>query len=105
MYGNKYRWIAERGVVRLTRVKLQPQRLRIRRHASPQTIPGEVRAVVNGAPSGTWKLDRPGLFVLETDVPDAPEYTVEFLASPVFSAPPDDRRFSVNLSLIRLAPA
>jgi ubiquinone/menaquinone biosynthesis C-methylase UbiE len=102
VHGNKYRWIAERAVAKLSRVKAGPQRLRIRGHASPQGIPGEVRVVVNGARAGTWKLDRPGLFVLEADVPDAQEYTVEILASPVFTAPDDDRRFSVNLSMIRL---
>jgi ubiquinone/menaquinone biosynthesis C-methylase UbiE len=102
VYGNKYRWIAERAVVRLARVKLGSQRLRIRGHASGQGIPGEVRAVVNGSVVGAWKLDRPGLFVLEADVPDAADYTVEIYASPVFTVPSDDRRFSVNLSMIRL---
>jgi len=106
VYGNKYRWIADRAVARLTRVKPGPQKLRIRGHASAQGIPGEVRAVVNGAPVGTWKLDRPGLFVLEADLPavpdNAPEYKVEILASPVWTVPTDDRRFSVSLSMIRL---
>jgi ubiquinone/menaquinone biosynthesis C-methylase UbiE len=102
VYGNKYRWIAERAVARLSRVKAGPQMLRIRGHAPAQAIPGEVRAVVNGAAAGAWKLDRPGLFVLEADVPEAAEYTVEILASPVFSVPTDDRKFSVTVSMIRL---
>lgn len=102
VYGNKYRWIAERGTVKLSRVQPGPQRLRIRGFAAQQGVPGEVRASVNGAPAGAWKLDRPGLFVLETDVADSTDYTVEIQASPVFSLPPDDRRFSVNLSMIRL---
>jgi len=46
------------------------------------------------------------LFVLEADLPavpdNAPEYKVEILASPVWTVPTDDRRFSVSLSMIRL---
>jgi hypothetical protein len=57
---------------------------------------------VNGAVLQTWKLDRPGLFVLEADVPEAAEYAIEIHASPVFTLPPDDRVFTVNLSMIRL---
>ena len=102
VYGNKYRWIADRAVVRLTRVKDGPQRLRIRGHASAQGIPGEIRAVVNGAVVGEWKLDRPGLFVLEADLKDAPEYMVELQVSPVWQVATDDRKFSVTLSMIRL---
>jgi ubiquinone/menaquinone biosynthesis C-methylase UbiE len=102
IHGNKYRWIGERAMVRLGRVKPGPQRLRIRGHASPPVVPGEVRATANGSPVGTWKLDRPGVFILETDLPDAPEYTVEIQASPTWTAPTDDRTFTVNLSMIRL---
>ena len=102
VHGNKYRWIAERAVAKLARVKAGPQRLRIRGFAMQQNIPGEVRAIVNGSEAGAWKLDRPGLFVLEADVPGAAEYIVEICASPTFTVPEDDRRFSVNLSMIRL---
>jgi ubiquinone/menaquinone biosynthesis C-methylase UbiE len=102
VHGNRYRWIAERAVAKLARVKPGPQRLRIRGHASPPAIPGQVRAIVNGAPAGAWKLDRPGLFVVEADLADGDEYTVEIQASPVYTVPEDDRRFSVNLSMIRL---
>jgi ubiquinone/menaquinone biosynthesis C-methylase UbiE len=102
VHGNRYRWIADRAEVRLARVKPAPQRLRIRGHASPQGVPGEVRAIVNGAEVGSWKLERTGLFVLEADIADAPSYSVEIQASPVFTVPDDDRRFSVNLSMIRL---
>jgi ubiquinone/menaquinone biosynthesis C-methylase UbiE/predicted RNA-binding Zn-ribbon protein involved in translation (DUF1610 family) len=103
-FGNKYRWIGRRAVAHLARVVTPPQKLRIRGHASPQGIPGEVRAVVNGAVVGNWKLDRPGLFILETPVPDAAEYTVEIHASPEWSVATDDRVFTVNLSMIRLVP-
>ncbi|HUA86461.1 MAG TPA: class I SAM-dependent methyltransferase [Bryobacteraceae bacterium] len=102
VFGNKYRWIGARAVAHLTRVKSGPQRLRIRGHASPQAVPGEVRARVNGTAAGDWKIDRTGLFILEADVPDAPEYTVEIQASPVWQVETDDRVFTVNLSMIRL---
>ena len=102
IHGNKYRWIGARAAVRLGRVKPGPQRLRIRGHASPPVIPGEVRAVVNGSVAGTWKLDRPGVFILETDLLDAAEYTIEIQASPSWTVPTDDRTFTVNLSMIRL---
>ena len=102
VHGNKFRWIGEQAVVQLTRVKDGTQRLRIRGFASEKAIPGEVQAIVNGTPTGNWKLDRPGLFILETDLPTGAEYTVEIHASPSFTVPEDDRRFTVNLSMIRL---
>jgi ubiquinone/menaquinone biosynthesis C-methylase UbiE len=102
VFGNKYRWISARATARLVHVKQSPQRLRIRGHASAPGIPGEVRARVNGVLAGTWKLDRPGLFVLETELPLANEYLLEIEASPTWTVPTDDRTFSVNLSMIRL---
>ena len=107
IHGNKYRWIGASAAARLARVKPGPQRLRIRGHASPPVIPGEVRAIVNGAPAGSWKLDRPGVFILEADLPDPelPRIHVEIQASPTWTDPADDRTFSVNLSMIRLIDA
>ncbi len=105
IHGNKYRWIAGHAVVQLTRVNPGPQRLRIRGHASAQGIPGQIRALVNGTEAGSWKLDRPGLFLLEGDLPDAESFTIEIQASPVWSVPADERVLSVNLSMIRLIPA
>jgi len=102
IFGNKYRWIGARAVVRLARVKPGPQQLRIRCHASPQGVPGEVRAIVNGDLAGSWKIDRNGLFILETDIPDAPEYRVEIHATPEWQVDTDDRTFTVNISQIRL---
>jgi ubiquinone/menaquinone biosynthesis C-methylase UbiE len=104
VFGNKYRWIGGRAVAWLKRVSPEPQRLRIRCHASQPGVPGEVRAIVNGATAGTWKLDRTGLFILEADLPDSPEYVLEIQASPVWQVPTDDRSFTVNVSMIRLAP-
>ncbi len=104
VFGNKYRWIGERATARLHRVSEGPQRLRIRCHASAEGIPGEVRAIVNGKLAETWKVERTGLLVLETDVPDAPEYLIELRASPTWQVPTDDRTFTINVSMIRLVP-
>ena len=65
----------------------------------------EVRAIVNGALAGSWKLDRKGVFVLESDLLDAPEYTLEIQASPVWRVESDDRELTINISMIRLTPA
>jgi ubiquinone/menaquinone biosynthesis C-methylase UbiE len=104
VFGNKYRWIGARASARLRRVKPGPQRLRIRGHASPPAIPVELRASVNGVRVGVWKLDRPGVFVIEggIDEHERDDYLVEIEASPVWSVPSDDRTFTVNLSMIRL---
>ena len=105
VHGNKYRWIGASASARLVRVKPGPQRLRIRGHASAKFVPGEVRILVNGASAGHWKIDRPGVFVIETDLADAPEYRIEIQGSPTWTDPADDRTFSVNLSMIRLIDA
>jgi hypothetical protein len=63
-----------------------------------------MEATVNGRRAGQWTLERTGLFILECDLPDAPDYQVEIAASPVWSAPPDARALTVNLSMIRLVP-
>jgi ubiquinone/menaquinone biosynthesis C-methylase UbiE len=105
VYGNKYRWIGGRATAKLIRVKNGPQRLRIRGHASAQGVPGEIKTIANGARVGEWKIDRTGLFVLEADLPPAEEYLLEILASPTYQAPPDDRTFSANFSMIRLVDA
>ena len=61
-------------------------------------------ASANGAKVGEWKLDRPGLFILEADLPDANEYRIDIQAGPAWTVPTDDRVFTVNLSMIRLVP-
>ena len=103
VFGNKYRWIGQHASARLVRVRPGPQRLRIRGHAS-EGHPVELTASANGARVGAWKLDRPGLFVVEADVPENPDYRIDIHASPPWSVPTDDRIFTVNLSMIRLAP-
>ena len=104
VYGNKYRWIGEKAEARLVRVKPGPQRLRMRGFAMERNLPVQMSARVNGVEVGRWTQDRPGLFVVEADVPDAEEYQVEFLAGPSWSDAGDARVLTVNLSMIRLVP-
>jgi hypothetical protein len=104
VFGNKFRWIGPRAEVRLTRVKPGPQRLRIRGFAMEQNLPVQMSARVNGLDAGRWTQDRPGLFVLEAGIPDAPEYHIELSAGPPWQTPGDARIFTVNLSMIRLVP-
>ena len=64
-----------------------------------------VSVAVNGRVMAETALTRAGLFIIEAAVPEADEYTVEVSASPEWKAPPDDRTFTVNLSMVRLVPA
>ena len=107
VFGGKYRWLSgETARARLTRVKAGAQKIRIRgfthRHSFEQGAPVTVALSVNGQPLKQWTLDRVGLFILEADVPEAPEYLLDIKASPRWQAPPDDRWFTVNLGMIRL---
>ena len=103
VFGNKYRWIGASAEARLVRVKSVPHRLRIRGHAT-EGHPVKLRALANGLPVGEWTLDRSGLFVVQADLPDAPDYRIEVQAGPTWSVPTDDRVFTVSLSMIRLVP-
>ena len=103
VFGNKYRWIGEHAAARLKRVRPGPQRLRIRGHMS-EGHPVHLRANANGQTVGVWKLDRPGLFVVEVDLPSSDEYRIDVHAGPTWSVPSDDRVLTVNLSMIRLVP-
>jgi len=103
VFGNKYRWIGEHAAARLVRVKPGPQRLRIRGHAS-EGHPVQLSASANGRKVGDWKLDRPGLFLVEADLPDSEEYKIDIQAGPAWTVPTDDRIFTVNISMIRLVP-
>ncbi len=109
VYGNKYRWIGGAPAeLTLQNLRGTVQRLRIRGHAHPKLfeagVTPQVAVTVNGAPLQTWTLERTGLFILEADVPDAPTYAISIRATPEWKAPPDDRTFTVNLSMIRLDP-
>jgi hypothetical protein len=103
VFGNKYRWIGAQASAKLVGVKSGPQRLRVRGHAQ-DGHPVDLRAIVNGRSAGEWKLDRPGLFIVEADLPPAPEYHLTIEASPTWSVDTDDRVFTVSLSMIRLVP-
>jgi ubiquinone/menaquinone biosynthesis C-methylase UbiE len=107
--GAQYRWIGQRASARLAPVRPGRQRLRIRGHVHPMSFaqgePVKIRVAVNGAPLGEMELERADLFVYEADLPGAAEYRVEINASPAFEAPPDDRLFTVTISMIRLVPA
>lgn len=105
VFGNKYRWIGARAQAKLVRVKPGPQQIRIRGFAIEQNLPVQLQVRVNGVEAGRWTQDRPGLFILEADVPDTPEMHVEILASPEWRSPDDDRVFTVNISMIRLVPS
>ena len=102
VYGNRYRWIGERATARLRNLRGGAQQLRIRGFAPESQGPFRLVLRVNGAPTGDWRLDRTGLFVCETELPAAAEYAIEMEATPVWQAPGDSRRLSVNLSLLRL---
>jgi hypothetical protein len=103
VFGNKYRWIGQHAAARLLRSRPGPQRLRIRGHAS-EGHPVTLSASANGRQIRDWKLDRPGLFIVEADLPDNDEYRIDIHAGPAWSVPTDDRIFTVNLSMIRLVP-
>jgi ubiquinone/menaquinone biosynthesis C-methylase UbiE len=103
VFGNKYRWIGEHASARLVRMKPGPQRLRIRGHAS-EGHPVELSASANGRKVGDWKLDRPGLFIVESDLPESDDYHIDIQAGPAWSVSTDDRIFTVNISMIRLVP-
>lgn len=108
VFGGKYRWIGARASARLATVKPGPQRLRIRGHAHERSFalrqPVRIQVSANGTSVGEMSLGRPGLFVFEADLPAAAEYRIEIEGSPIWKAPPDDRTFSVHLSMIRLVP-
>jgi ubiquinone/menaquinone biosynthesis C-methylase UbiE len=108
VFGNKYRWMGKYAAVHLVRLSSQPQRLRVRGYVHPRSLEAarHVRVLIlaNGLKLGEWFLDRPGLFVIETDLPDSHEYKVEFHVSPTWQMPPDTRTFSINMSMIRLVP-
>ncbi len=108
VFGNKYRWIGKHASAHLIRVSPQAQRLRVRGHAHERIFeqgqPVRVEMHANGLRLGQWTLERSGLFVLETDLPDSSEYKIDFTVTPTWSALPDKRVCSIVLSMIRLVP-
>ena len=59
---------------------------------------------MNGARAAAQTLDRPGLFILETDLDEAAAYDIEIAASPTWTVPEDGRVLSVNFGMIQLIP-
>lgn len=103
VFGNKYRWINDRAVFRLDRLRPGPLTLRIRGHAPGKFKGGRLALKANGEPLGTFTIERQGLFVVEAPLrSEAPSYEIEILAGPCYQAPPDERWFTVNLSHMRL---
>lgn len=102
VFGNRYRWIADRATAQLTNLRGGPQQLRIRGFAPED--PGNFTMIVkvNGATVHEARIERPGLFVVEPLLPAAATYEIEIAVSPVWQSPGDSRQLSVNLSLLRL---
>jgi SAM-dependent methyltransferase len=108
VFGNKYRWIGPRARLILKRMQAAPQRIRIRGHAHENSFKNGnqlgMEIIANGVSVGKWQLDRTGLFVLEANLPDAPEFDILINASPEWTVPGDSRSLTVNLSMVRLVP-
>lgn len=109
VFGNKYRWIGPHASARLRAVRRGPQRLRIRGHAHENSFaqgqPVKIAVRANGRQLPEMTLERAGLFIYEADLPAGEDqYTVEIAASPSWTAPPDPRVFTINISMIRLVP-
>jgi len=107
-YGNKYRWIGPHATALLQRAHRVPQRLRVRGYAhQTQFTKGQpvVEIKANGVRVAQQPLERVGLFIIEADLPEAETYNIEIAAAPAWTAPDDDRTFTVNISMIRLVDA
>lgn len=108
VFGNKYRWIQGAAEATLKNVRGGAQKLRIRGHAHEklfsQNASPKVTISVNGEAAGLLRLERVGLFIFEADIPEAAEYKIRIEAEPIWQNPPDERWFSLNLSMLRLDP-
>jgi SAM-dependent methyltransferase len=104
VFGNRYRWTGAEAQLVLTNVRGGAQRLRIRGYRQDRPEPTCLGVSLGGAALGEWMLDRPGLFVIETDLPAAESYRISLTVSPVEKEVGGDRLLGVNFSLIRLLP-
>jgi SAM-dependent methyltransferase len=108
-FGNYYRWMGARASVRLRRGQGDRCRLRLRGYAPEvafhQAKPVRIEVSVNGVRAAAQTLDRPGLFIIETDLRDAPEYRIDIAAAPTWTIPEDGRTLTVNFSMIQMIPA
>jgi len=108
VYGNKYRWMGARASAILRPAAPGPHRLRVRGFAHKlqfdqnRTVHVSIRC--NGSAVAAQILERPGLFVIEADLPEASEFALQLESVPTWSVPDEDRIFTVNISMIRLVP-
>ena len=106
--GAQYRWVGSRSTATLAPITHIPLRLRMRGHAHQQVFskgePVRVRVSANGQQLPELTLDRAGLFIYEADLEPAGKYDLSISCSPTFSAPPDQRVFSLTFSMLRLVP-
>ncbi len=102
--GNRYRWMGPEATLRLSTDRRGVQRLRLRGYRLERLDPPRIALAINGRPAGSWRIDRPGLFVIEAEVESEPAMEIRIEAQPTFLIPPDERVFSVNFSLIQLLP-
>jgi len=103
VFGNRYRWIGARAGARLTNLRGGIQRLRMRGFVLEESIPAKIAVTVNGAASERT-VARPGLFVVEIELPESPRYEIEIQASPVRREQGGKRELSVNFGLLQLLP-
>jgi hypothetical protein len=105
-FGNRYRWMGARAEARLVPSGPHRRKLRLRGFASEQSFRASpalsVRFSANGNPAGELRLATPGLFVFETDLPQAAAYDIAIEAAPTFRLSNDGRTYGVIISLIRL---
>ena len=108
VYGAKFRWMGPRATAWLRRVRSGPQRIRARGFVHEESLrlarAVDVELLVNGEQAGRWAINRPGMFVVEADIPEADEYRLDIRVAPTFQIPPDARDIGVNFSMLRLIP-
>ena len=96
----------DRASFRLAPVRAAQRTLRLRGFCNQvylsQQAPPKIDVSANGVFVSTHTLTRPGLFVIETQLPEAAEYEITIDAGPSHRIPPDERWMTVNLSLMRL---
>lgn len=103
VFGNRYRWIGDQATARLENVRGDAApTLRVRGFAPEGQGPFRILIQANGTAVGDFRVDRPGLFVLEPRLPAGEAYEIAIRVTPVWEPPGDRRRLSVNLSLLRL---
>jgi hypothetical protein len=108
VFGNRFRWMGARASASLTRTQPGEQRLRVRGFAHERSFTQarklRVDVLANGARVASNAIERPGVFVVEADLPAADAYQIEIAVHPTFHEPDGDRVFGAIVSMIRLVP-